>query len=108
MKLFVPKSGKQGSNVGNPSTTDLAGLLNLLYWCDRFCSKVQQSVVKKVRDRRNSRAHDPNLTLSNSDKESTFDEIDNLLKDAEYAGWKEARDLRQVILIAQKKNISLL
>ena len=91
-KIFMHELGAKWRDVKDPATTDLTGLLNFLIFCKH--SKVQQNVLKSVRDLRNDWAHTKNYKFSASEKQAAFNAIDKLMNDAELLSCKEVQDCR--------------
>lgn len=104
-KIFMSDLGREAINVKDPSSTDSTGLLNLLYYCKHF--KIQQPLIRAVRDWRNKWAHSPDQSLQDHDKESAFDEILNLLDDPELMLCKEVQDSRKEIEEVHTWDISI-
>ena len=87
-KIFIPDLGSNCSDVKDPSSTDLTGILNLMNSCKHF--NVQQHLLKSVRGWRNKWAHASKSQLSEPDKQSAFKEIDNLIN-----GLKPCREVQE-------------
>ena len=78
-KLFLPDLGGHAV-ITSADDMDITGILNLMYWCFHFT--VPQPLIKDVRDTRNNKwVHLPKLELTDADKTTAFDAIENLLKD---------------------------
>ena len=91
-KVFMHDLGVNWSDVKDPATTDLTGLLNFLIFCKH--TKVEQKLLMSVRDLRNDLAHTKNYKLSASKKQNAFIAIDNLMNDPELLSCKEVQDCR--------------
>lgn len=105
-KIYMSDLGNDCSRVKDPSSTDSTGLLNLLYSCTYF--KVQQTLVKSVRDWRNKWAHAPDQLLSDLDKQAAFDEIVNLLNDAQLMSCQEVQNCQTAIENVRIADFSIL
>ena len=78
-KLFLPDLGGHAV-ITSADDMDITGILNLMYWCTHFA--IPQHLIKDVRDTRNNKwVHVPKLELTDADKTTAFDAIENLLKD---------------------------
>ena len=100
-KLFLPDLG---GHVGMKSAEDMdiTGILNLMYWCTHFT--IPQPLIKDVRDTRNKWVHLPSLELTDADKKTAFDAIENLLKDPSLA--HEPAVLKALKDISNLKSVS--
>ena len=79
-KLFLPDLGGPYAVINSADDMDVTGILNLMYWCAQFT--FPQHLIKDVRDIRNNNwVHVPKLELTDADKTTAFDAIENLLKD---------------------------
>ncbi len=105
-KLFMSDLGKDWATAKDPSTTDVAPLLNLLIFCKHF--KIQDVSLKAVKDWRNKWAHPSDLTLSDIDKQDAFKDIECLMNDPELVGIKEVQDYRSSIKKVETADISVL
>ncbi|XP_022807979.1 uncharacterized protein LOC111344986 [Stylophora pistillata] len=100
-KLFLPDLGGR-ADIKSADDMDITGILNLMYWCNHFT--VPHSLINDVRETRNDKwVHVPKLELSDADKKTAFDTIENLLKDPQLAAdtdvqkcLKEITDLKHV------------
>ena len=82
-KLFLPDLG--GHVVTGAVDMDVAGILNLMYWCDHF-RPIPQPLIKSLRDIRNRKwAHVPKLELTNAEKANAFGAMEALLQDPSLA-----------------------
>ena len=82
-KLFLPDLGGHAL-IKSADDMDISAILNLIYWCTHF--GIPQPLIKDVRDIRNNKwAHVSKLELTNADKTTAFDAIENLLKDPNLA-----------------------
>ncbi len=101
-KLFLPDLGGH-ANIKSADDMDITGILNLLYWCNRFT--IPQPLIEEVRETRNNKwVHVPKLELTNADKTDAFDAIKNLLKAPQLAPDPDAR--KALIEIVNIKNVS--
>ena len=94
-KLFLPDLGGHAV-INGADDMDVTGILNLMCWCTHFI--IPQHLVKDVRDVRNNQwVHVPKLELSDADKTTAFDAIENLLRDPILAHDPDAqRALREI------------
>ena len=99
-KIFMSDLGNDRNKVKDPSSTDCTGLLNLLFSCTHF--KVQQTLVKSVRDLRNKLAHSPEPALTDLEKNSAIDDILNLIDDPALLSCKEVQDHRKTIDVGMR------
>ena len=105
-KLFMCDLGKNWATVKDPKSTDVGPLLNLLRFCKYF--KIQHSSLDAVKDWRNKCAHAPERTLSDTDKQNAFKDIECLLNDPELAGIKDVQDYYSIIKRVEVADISIL
>ena len=78
-KLYLPDLGGH-TVIKSADDIDITGILNLMYWCTHFT--IPQPLIKDVRDTRNNKwVHVPKLEVTDADKTTAFDAIENLLKD---------------------------
>ena len=104
-KVFMHDLKGKWRDVKDPASTDLTGLLNFLIFC-KHC-KVNQNVLKSVRDWRNEQAHDiRNHKFSASEKHAAFIAIENLINDVELLSCKEVQDRRPKIKEAENGDAS--
>ena len=92
--------GNDRNKVKDPNSTDCTGLLNLLFSCTHF--KVQQTLVKSVRDLRNKLAHSPEPALTDLEKNSAIDDILKLIDDPALLLCKEVQDHRKTIDVGMR------
>ena len=89
-KLYMSDLGSHSASVVDVNTTDPTGLLNLVYWCDAF--KVQQVLVKDVRETRNTKwGHAARQELSVAETKVAFKAIRDLLQDPELVADPDAQ-----------------
>ena len=105
-KVFMSDLGTKWSDVKDPATTDLTGLLNFLIFYKH--SKVQQNLLMSVRKLRNDWAHAPNNKFSVSEKQAAFITIDDLMNDVELLSCKEIQDCRAEINEVKNADVSIL
>ena len=79
VKLFLPDLGGHAV-IKSADDMDISAVLNLMDWCTHFT--IPQHLIKDVRDTRNNKwVHVPKLEVTDADKTTAFDAIENLLKD---------------------------
>ena len=105
-KIFMSDFGENWSDVKDPSSTDITGILNLFIFCTHF--KIQQPLLKLVRGWRNKLAHAPDQRLSELDKQSAFKDIVNLMNDVELKSCSEVQECRAAIEEVRTADISVL
>ena len=98
VKLFLPDLGGH-ANIKSADDMDITGILNLMYWCNKFT--VSQILIDEVRETRNTKwVHVPKLELSDADKKTAFDAIENLLQVPELAHDLDAQKaLREIVTL---------
>lgn len=77
-KVYMSDLGPRAAHV-NINNSDTTGLLNLLSWCNHFT--VQQHLVSRVRQTRNTWGHSTSLKLSDLERNAAFQSIQDLLQD---------------------------
>ena len=83
-KLFLPYLGGHAL-IKSADDMDISAILNLMDWCTHFT--IPQHLIKDVRDTRNNNlGHVPKLEVTDADKTTAFDAIENLLKDPIFTG----------------------
>ena len=105
-KMFMADLGSNCSDVKDPSSTDLTGILNLMNFCKYF--NVQRHLLKSVKGWRNKWSHAPKHQLSEPDKQSAFKEIDNLINDVELMSCREVQECRSTIEKVRHADISIM
>ncbi|XP_078383525.1 uncharacterized protein LOC144666041 [Oculina patagonica] len=98
VKLFLPNLGGH-ANIKSADDMDITGILNLMYWCNKF--SVSQALIDEVRETRNTKwVHVPKLELSDADKKTAFDAIENLLQDPQLVHDPDAQKaLREILTL---------
>lgn len=91
-KIFMPNLGTRTTHVIDAETTDIGGLLNLLEWCPFIHPPVSRTVLTSARDRcRNHWAHAPKQELQDTDVNTIFGHLNNLLNDPVFSSDKDAQ-----------------
>lgn len=95
-KLYIPELSP-GSIINGADDMDITGILNLMYWCDKF--KILQTRVEETRKARNAKwAHVPKLELTDEEREAVLDAVEELLEDSALADDSAAKKARDEIL----------
>lgn len=105
-KVFMHDLGAKWCDVKDPATTDLTGLLNFLIFYKH--SKVNQTLLKLVRNFRNEWAHTLKYKLSESLKQDAFRAVDSLMNDVELLSCKEVQDCRPGINEVRNADVSII
>ena len=100
-KVFMSALGSRKTQVVDAETTDIGGLLNLLEQCPFIQPPVNSTVVSLARDQcRNLWAHAPKQELQDTDANTIFDHLNNLLNDpvfnADIAAQISSKDLQDL------------
>ena len=100
-KIFMPTLGRRGTRVTDADTTDIGGLLNLLEWCPFIYPPLSRTVLSSARDQcRNHWAHASKQELQDSDVNTIFGHLNNLLNDpvfiADSVAKKSSNDLQDL------------
>ncbi|XP_022788790.1 uncharacterized protein LOC111328585 [Stylophora pistillata] len=91
-KVFMPTLGTRKGVITDSNTTDIGGLLNILEWCPFINPTVNRAVLSAVRDKgRNHWAHSPKQELEDSEVNTIFGHLNNLLNDPVFNTDKEAQ-----------------
>ena len=98
-KVFMSALGSRKTHVVDAETTDIGGLLNLLEQCPFI--PVSPTVLSSARDQcRNHWAHAPKQELQDTDVNTIFGHLNNLLSDpvfnAHKAAQKSSKDLQDL------------
>lgn len=89
-KLFLPDMGGH-VDIKSAEDMDIAGILNLMYWCNHFT--IPQHLIKDVRKIRNDNwVHVAKLEISDEAKNDAFDAIEQLLGNPQLAANPDARN----------------
>ena len=79
-KLYIPELSP-GSIINGADDMDITGILNLMYWCNKF--KILQTQVEKTRKARNTKwAHVPKLELTDEERKAVLHAVEELLNDS--------------------------
>ncbi|XP_078373405.1 uncharacterized protein LOC144657008 [Oculina patagonica] len=100
-KVFMSALGSRKTQVVDAETTDIGGLLNLLEQCPFIQPPVNPTVLSSARDQcRNHWAHAPKQELQDTDVNTIFGHLNNLLNDsvfnADNAARKSTKDLQDL------------
>lgn len=89
-KLFMSELGNSKADVVDASSTDCAGLTNLMFWCVYF--RIQVHLVDAVRETRNTKwGHASRQELTDGEKADALTAIRNLLQDPELVSDQDAK-----------------
>ena len=95
-KLYIPELSP-GSIINGADDMDITGILNLMYWCNKF--KILQTQVEKTRKARNTKwAHVPKLELTDEERKAVLHAVEELLNDSVLADDSAAKKARDEIL----------
>ena len=95
-KLHIPELSP-GSIINGADDMDITGILNLMYWCNKF--KILQTRVEETRKARNTKwAHVPKLELTDEERKAVLDAVEKLLEDSALADDSAAKKARDEIL----------
>ena len=100
-KVFMSALGSRKTQVVDAETTDISGLLNLLEQCPFIQPPVNPTVLSSARDQcRNHWAHAPKQELQDTDVNTIFGHLNNLLNDpvfnADNASRKSSKHLQDL------------
>ena len=89
-KLYIPNLG--GHVVASAEDMDVAGILNLMDWCDQFRT-FPRTLIERVRHYRNRKwGHVTKLELTNAEKANAFCAMEALLQDPSLAHDRDAQN----------------
>ena len=103
-KLFLPDIGGH-TVIESVEDMEISAILNLMFWCNHFT--VQQSLIKAVRDTRNTKwAHVATLKLTDVEKKDAFETIEKLLQDPTLASDVGAqKTLREILALKSSSDV---
>ena len=89
-KLYIPNLG--GHVIASAEDMDVAGILNLMDWCDQF-QTIPRTLIERVRHYRNRKwGHLTKLELTNAEKANAFCAMEALLQDPRLAHDRDAQN----------------